>query len=246
MAPHSSTLVWKIPWTEEPGELQSMGSQRVRYDSVANTHGASSCIKRCFSLIRTSLQPVLRLWLVCIHENIILDYCLFWWRKNLSEDLTDDESLSSILIIDRKKCLYVYIYTQKHTQWIVARGIFVTMGSLSRFWAFQLQHFRFIIPKSQCPWTQARIFPASRVYAKSCHWPACSCIRGQGWSSASSPKSFGRPEGSPQPEPVRDDLAGRCLKESRTSWPFVWLRDGLFLPQRQIKHIVRFAMCFSL
>ena len=29
MAPHSSTLAWKIPWTEEPGELQSMGSQRV-------------------------------------------------------------------------------------------------------------------------------------------------------------------------------------------------------------------------
>ena len=29
MAPHSSTLVWKIPWTEEPGGLQSMGSWRV-------------------------------------------------------------------------------------------------------------------------------------------------------------------------------------------------------------------------
>ena len=30
MATHSSTLAWKIPWTEEPGRLQSMGSQRVR------------------------------------------------------------------------------------------------------------------------------------------------------------------------------------------------------------------------
>ena len=29
MAPHSSTLAWKIPWTEEPGELQSMGLLRV-------------------------------------------------------------------------------------------------------------------------------------------------------------------------------------------------------------------------
>ena len=28
MAPHSSTPAWKIPWTEEPGELQSMGSQK--------------------------------------------------------------------------------------------------------------------------------------------------------------------------------------------------------------------------
>ena len=32
MAPHSSTLPWKIPWMEEPGRLQSMGSLRVRHD----------------------------------------------------------------------------------------------------------------------------------------------------------------------------------------------------------------------
>ena len=32
MAPHSSTLAWKIPWAEEPGRLQSMGSLRVRHD----------------------------------------------------------------------------------------------------------------------------------------------------------------------------------------------------------------------
>ena len=32
MAAHSSTLAWKIPWTEEPGRLQSMGSRRVGHD----------------------------------------------------------------------------------------------------------------------------------------------------------------------------------------------------------------------
>ena len=32
MAPHSSTLAWKIPWMEEPGGLQSMGSLRVGHD----------------------------------------------------------------------------------------------------------------------------------------------------------------------------------------------------------------------
>ena len=32
MAPHSSTLAWKMPWTEEPGRLQSMGSHRVGHD----------------------------------------------------------------------------------------------------------------------------------------------------------------------------------------------------------------------
>ena len=36
MATHSSTLAWKIPWTEEPVRLQSMGSQRVRHDSATS------------------------------------------------------------------------------------------------------------------------------------------------------------------------------------------------------------------
>ena len=36
MATHSSTLAWKIPWTEEPGRLQSMGSLRVRHDWVTS------------------------------------------------------------------------------------------------------------------------------------------------------------------------------------------------------------------
>ena len=43
MATHSSILAWKIPWTEEPGRLQSMGSQRVGHDwacmHVKNTMG---------------------------------------------------------------------------------------------------------------------------------------------------------------------------------------------------------------
>ena len=42
MATHSSILAWKIPWTEEPGGLQSRGLQRVRHDRVTehtHTHG---------------------------------------------------------------------------------------------------------------------------------------------------------------------------------------------------------------
>ena len=40
MATHSSILAWEIPWTEKPGRLQSMGSQRVRHDysDLACTH----------------------------------------------------------------------------------------------------------------------------------------------------------------------------------------------------------------
>ena len=37
MATHSSILAWRIPWTEEPDGIQSMGSQRVGHDWVTNT-----------------------------------------------------------------------------------------------------------------------------------------------------------------------------------------------------------------
>ena len=39
---HSSVLAWRIPWTEEPGGLQSMGSQRVRHDLVTNNNKRES------------------------------------------------------------------------------------------------------------------------------------------------------------------------------------------------------------
>ena len=37
MATHSSILAWRIPWTEKPGRLQTMGSQNSRHDRAANT-----------------------------------------------------------------------------------------------------------------------------------------------------------------------------------------------------------------
>ena len=44
MAPHSSTLAWKIPWTEEPGALQSMGSLRVGHDWATSLSLFTWCI----------------------------------------------------------------------------------------------------------------------------------------------------------------------------------------------------------
>ena len=41
MATHSNILVWKIPWTEEPGGLQSRGSQRVEHEWDKNAHYTS-------------------------------------------------------------------------------------------------------------------------------------------------------------------------------------------------------------
>ena len=49
MAAHPSTLVWRIPWTEEPGELQSMGLQRAGHDSM-HKKGMLQLISFCLSL----------------------------------------------------------------------------------------------------------------------------------------------------------------------------------------------------
>ena len=44
MAPHSSTFAWKIPWTEEPGGLQSMGSLELDTTERLHFHFSLSCI----------------------------------------------------------------------------------------------------------------------------------------------------------------------------------------------------------
>ena len=44
MVPHSSTLAWKVPWTEEPGGLQSMGSRRVGHTERLPFHFSLSYI----------------------------------------------------------------------------------------------------------------------------------------------------------------------------------------------------------
>ena len=54
MATHCSSLAWKIPQTEEPGGLQSMGSQRVRHDCVTKTH--THRLPRWFCELRIHLQ----------------------------------------------------------------------------------------------------------------------------------------------------------------------------------------------
>ena len=51
MAPHSNTLAWRVPWTEEPGRLQSMGSLRVGHD------WATSLSPFTFMLWRRKWQP---------------------------------------------------------------------------------------------------------------------------------------------------------------------------------------------
>ena len=51
MATHSSILAWKIPWTEDPGGLQSMGSQRVGHDLATKQQLRQQKDKYCVALL---------------------------------------------------------------------------------------------------------------------------------------------------------------------------------------------------
>ena len=51
MATYSRTLAWKIPWTEEPGRVQSMGSQRVRHESMAVMFTMVSFLSKVHSIL---------------------------------------------------------------------------------------------------------------------------------------------------------------------------------------------------
>ena len=65
MATHSSTLAWKIPWTEEPGRLQSMGLQRVGQTERLHIHSnkgfpAASVVKNLLPIRRHRFNPWVR------------------------------------------------------------------------------------------------------------------------------------------------------------------------------------------
>ena len=64
MTTHSSILAWIIPWTEEPGRLQSTGSQRVREEWVTNTLTSSSTQPTDGNLLKLQLTSIL--FLLCL------------------------------------------------------------------------------------------------------------------------------------------------------------------------------------
>ena len=79
MAPHSSTLAWKIPWMEEPGGRQSMGSLRVRQDS------ATSLSLFTFLHWRRQWQPTPALLPGKSHGQRSLVGCSPWGREELDK-----------------------------------------------------------------------------------------------------------------------------------------------------------------
>ena len=109
MAPHSSTLAWKIPWAEEPGRLRSMGSLRVGHDWVTS-----------FSLFtfmhwRRTWQPTPVLLTGESQGRRSLVGCRLWGHR-VGHDWSDLAAAAagphwlSILNVAVWRCQYLYYY----------------------------------------------------------------------------------------------------------------------------------------
>ena len=91
MATHSSIFAWKISWTEEPGGLQSMGSQRVGHDWATNTY-----LLTLLSIFHTSQSLLVLRWSQSPGRYMIRQvnfkvsgyFVKVLWRARLSQDLT--------------------------------------------------------------------------------------------------------------------------------------------------------------
>ena len=94
MAPHCSTLAWKIPWTEEPGRLQSIGSRRVGHD------WATSLSLFTFMHWRRKWQPTPVFLPGESQGRGSLVGCHLWGRTRVGHDWSDLASSSSSLFVD--------------------------------------------------------------------------------------------------------------------------------------------------
>ena len=76
MAIHSSILAWRIPWTEEPGGLQSTGSQRVKHSWVTNTHTRKTVRRDWVYAVFHLLQSIFNKHL--LNTSLCVETILYW------------------------------------------------------------------------------------------------------------------------------------------------------------------------
>ena len=75
MATHSSILAWRIPWTEEPGRLQSLVSKRVRHNSVTNTFTFIDLVYLLLRGVYTNTWPIFKLdCSICILVHMLFSF----------------------------------------------------------------------------------------------------------------------------------------------------------------------------
>ena len=94
MASHSSVLAWRIPWIEEPGRLQFMGSQRVGHDlsDLARMHAPYSQLHSFHSLTQQML----------LQATLANCYCLGWCDAKLkSRDFREPQVCDLVPYVDK-------------------------------------------------------------------------------------------------------------------------------------------------
>ena len=149
MATHSSILAWRIPWREEPGGLQSMGSQRVRHDWATS-------LSLSFANLLCSLFIVCFLPLVCkINEE--KEFCLFcsliylkclkyltnkymnkwsFFSTSITLDLNSDSSpINSITYIKLLNTYFVELFHELNvtTYWKAPGQCLITQEAFNKF-----------------------------------------------------------------------------------------------------------------
>ena len=99
MATHSSILAWRIPWTEEPGGLQSTGSQRVGHDWVTS-HFLSHTHTHTHTHLHNSTEslPVFLCLLFCSRKYFLLVEAIFFSYCSLAANVTASDFFICFLI----------------------------------------------------------------------------------------------------------------------------------------------------
>ena len=93
MAPHSSTLAWKIPWTEEPGGLQSMGSHRVGHDW---SNVAAAAVLNQFAILSCRRIDAFELW--CWRKLLRIPWTARRSNQSILKEISPEYSLEGLML----------------------------------------------------------------------------------------------------------------------------------------------------
>ena len=113
MATHSSSLAWRIPWTEEPGRLQSMESQRIGHDCVTNALRAVPFVERTFHCSYQGMCLSKNLWKNPHPESV-------WWpwtENGISLSSKDTNSFPPGWLLQVKGTWWLWGFIYKVAKW---------------------------------------------------------------------------------------------------------------------------------
>ena len=128
MATHSSILAWRIPWTEEPGGLQSIGSQRVGQDWVTDTYLAFFMVQHSHLYMTTEETSALTIWtfvskVMSLLFNMLSMLVIAFFPKSKHLLISWLQSISTVILEPRKiKSAIVSTVSPSITKWSILKS----------------------------------------------------------------------------------------------------------------------------